>query len=118
MIKKILFTVLLTCVYSVAYADKYTVGVVIESVETLPDGGFIIIADRKIDSAGCYAPLGKTTFKVYITNNSTESAVDLKPDGAKALLSVTLAALATDRTVDIYHGETLNCLVTRVKIIK
>lgn len=118
-VQKIVLVIILSTIMTFSYADKYTNGVNIESIESIENGNFIIIADRNITTAGCYAPLNATTFKVYIVPpGHPESTLGLTLEGAKNLLSVALSAFATSRPIDIYHGDSLNCLVSRIKINK
>ena len=114
--KKVAIAVFASLVSSSVHADKYTTGVTIGSIETLSNGKFVITSKNDISTSGCY--VSGRVFKAYITSNSTESETDLTETGAKNLLSVALSAFAMGNTIDIYHGETPNCLVTRLKISK
>jgi len=114
--KKVVVAVFSLLVSFSVYADKYTTGVTIGSIETLSNGKFLITSKNDILTSGYY--VNGRVFKVYITNNSTESETDLTESSAKNFLSVALSAFAMGNTIDIYHGETGNCLVTRLKISK
>jgi hypothetical protein len=88
-------------------ADKYTTNVYIDSVEAFGNGNVWIFARDRSDTSGCYEN-GKQ-FKAYITATVTEQAV-------KNILSVALAAQASGRPVDIYHSETQNCMVSKLRV--
>lgn len=91
----------------VTQADKYTTNVYIDSVEAFGNGNVWIFARDSSNNSGCYEN-GKL-FKAYITATVTEQAV-------KNILSVALAAQVSGRPVDIYHSETQNCMVSKLRV--
>ena len=102
----LLFTVVLS---NNSYAGKYTEVSEIDRIEVLGNGNFTITADSNNSSSGCYEN-GKL-FKVYQSGELTEPAIS-------RMLSVAMLAYTTNKKVRIYHGETLNCFVSKLRIEK
>ena len=93
---------------SPAVADKFTHNVTIGNVEIVGNGNFFIRSLNNISDSGCYE--NGRLFKVYLGSASPNE------EGMKQILSTALTAFTAGKLVDIYHNETQNCLVTRIRI--
>ncbi|WP_157234655.1 hypothetical protein WKI13_00715 [Teredinibacter turnerae] len=107
---KVVIGVLILFISSLAIADKYTNNVSISQIEVLANGSFRIWSLENISDSGCYE--SGRLFKVYVGGNGLSS------DGAKNLLSIAMLAYSLGHTVDIYHDEAQNCLVSQIRISK
>jgi len=107
---KVFIGLLILFVSCVAFGDKYTNNVSIGQIEVLANGDFRVWSLENISDSGCYE--SGRLFKVYVGGNGLSS------DGAKNLLSITMLAYSLGHTIDVFHDETQNCLVSQIRISK